>query len=627
MKKNSSLWAVIPFFISLFSYLIVLSWLDRTLFLFSVREKLDGSFFHNLLATTQAGYKLDFSLAGYILVLPFLFFIIQLIFIKKEVSKWWLRGYVMVPTFLFAAFSAINIPLYQSWNEKISKRAIQMAVETPEGLMASVDWAIIGTVVLMLGIYFLCAHYFYHEVVLRFAKYVKLTLVHIILVFLLGVVVIFSLIRGGYGRANLNPSVAYFSESTLLNHIAVNTYWALLKDLTKSQKNSPYQFMDDEEAGKILATLKLESKKDSIPKITNTDRPNIVMILLEGVTAQVVGELGGEPDVTPSINKLMKEGVNFKRAYAVGDRSDKGMIGTLSGFPAQGPESIIKNISKHEKLPAITQLYDSLGYSTSFYHGGQSEFYNFKSYMLAHGVHRIVDNNSFDISTKRVSWGVYDDIVANRMLDDLNKEKDPFFSIFYTVVNHEPFDLEGTHKFGKDNKGNGYRSTVYYTDSVVNDFVQKAKKESWYEKTLFIVLSDHGHIYPSEKYDLNRPERYHIPLFMFGGALHEDFRGVTVNDVVSQVDLATTLWNIASPTKSPFEFSVDLFDPNRPKLAFINSNNTFGVIINDNVLSYDLQGQKIGYKLPNDMSSSTSDHLLNLSKAYYQTIYQRFLSY
>ncbi|MCA5004653.1 LTA synthase family protein [Sphingobacterium bovistauri] len=627
MKKDTSLWAIIPFFISLFSYWLLLSCLDRCLFLFSIHDKLGGSDIDSFIATTLAGYKLDFSLAGYLLALPFLFFIVQIFFVKKPVSKWWLRGYVMVPTFLFAAFTAINIPLYHSWNEKISKRAIQMAASTPEGLMASIDVKLVGAVILMLVVYFFCAHFFYHGIVVRFAKYRKLSLVESIVVFFVGVVVVFSLIRGGYGRANLNPSVAYYSDNTLLNHAAVNTYWALLKDLTKSQESNPYQFMREQDAEQLVISIKLESPKDSLPKITNTDRPNIVLILLEGITAQVIEELGGESNVTPGMNKLMQEGVNFRRAYAVGDRSDKGMIGTLSGFPSQGPESIIKHISKHEKLPAITQLYDSLGYSTSFYHGGQSEFYNFKSYMLAHGVHRVIDDNNFDINTKRVSWGVYDDIVANRMFDDLNKEKNPFFSIFYTVVNHEPFDLEGNHKFGNESKANGYRSTVYYTDSVVYDLVQKAKSKPWYDNTVFVVVSDHGHLYPSEKYDLTMPERYHIPMFLFGGGLKEEYKGQVVNGVVSQSDLVTTLWNIVSKNKSPFEFSTDLFDPKRKSIAFINSNNTFGVVTNDFSISYDLQGQRTGYMYPRDMPADTANHLLSLSKAYYQTVYQRFLSY
>jgi phosphoglycerol transferase MdoB-like AlkP superfamily enzyme len=625
MNKKLGYFSAVTFYLSLLLYWLLLSTIDRALFLFSVTDKIEQSYISAFVDTSLAGYRLDFSLAGYLLVLPFLFFALQLFFIRKAVSKWWLRAYVMVPTFLFAAISISNIPLYQSWGEKISKRAIGMAVDTPEGVTASLDWSIVLQAVIGLVIFFGFAHYFYHLVVVRFANYSPLNTFQKILVFLIGLGVVFTMIRGGYGRANLNPSVAYYSESSTLNHTAVNTYWAFLKDLTKSGVKNPYNFMDGAASDSIVDSI-LKTSSDSILPILDTNKPNVVVILLEGIVAQVFEPLGGEKGITPGMNNLMKEGITFTRAYAAADRSDKGMIATFSGFPAQGSESIIKYISKHERLPAIMQLYDSLGYSTSFYHGGQSEFYNFKSYMLSHGVDRVVDNNSFDIATERVSWGVYDHVVADRMLQDLYKEVKPFFSIFYTVVNHEPFDLKGNYKFGSNTKANKYRSTVYYTDSVVNGLVNRAKKEGWYDNTVFMVLSDHGSVYPSERFDLSRPERYHIPLFLFGGALKEEWKGHQIEDVVSQTDMATTLWNFVSEETSPFKYSIDLFSKKRQNQAFYNSNMTLGIVTNDNAISYDVQGDKMSYDQGAN-SQQQKDSLIRIAKGYYQYVFKDFQQY
>lgn len=625
MNKKLGYFSAVTFYLSLLAYWLLLSAIDRALFLFSVSDKIEQSYISALFDTSVAGYKLDLSLAGYLFVLPFLFFMVQHFFIREVVSSWWLRGYVMVPTFLCAAISVSNIPLYQSWGEKISKRAIGMAVDTPQGVTASLDWSIVFQAVIGLLVFFGFAHYFYHLVVASYAKYVPLTIGGNVLVFLLGLGVIFTMIRGGYGRANLNPSVAYYSESSTLNHTAVNTYWAFLKDLTKSGVKNPYNFMDIAEADSIVDSI-FKASPDSISQILHTNKPNVVVILLEGIVAQVFEALGGEKEIAPGMNNLMNEGITFTRAYAAADRSDKGMIATFSGFPAQGSESIIKYISKHERLPAIMQVYDSLGYSTSFYHGGQSEFYNFKSYMLSHGVDRVVDNNSFDLATERVSWGVYDHVVADRMLQDLNDDEKPFFSIFYTVVNHEPFDLKGNYKFGSDTKANKYRSTVYYTDSVVNDMVNHAKKENWYENTLFVVLSDHGSVYPSEKFGLQHPDRYHIPLFMFGEALKDEWRGQQIKHVVSQTDLATTLWNFVSDKPSPFKYSIDLFSTNRPNYAFYNSNTTLGIVTNSEAISYDVQGAKVSF----DQGLNTQlqkDSLIRIAKGYYQYVFKDFQQY
>jgi phosphoglycerol transferase MdoB-like AlkP superfamily enzyme len=567
---------------------------------------------------------MDLSLTGYLLVLPFLFFVGQLLFVKKPVSKWWLRGYTMVPTFIFAAITMGNVLLYPAWNEKVSKRALLMGLETPQGVLSSLDVGMLLKAVVVLVIFFVCAHYFYHLAVVRFARYVRVGTVSTILLFALGAALIFTMIRGGYGRANINPSVAYYSENASLNHTAVNSYWALLKDLTKSAKKNPYSFMPEAKASALVADY-LSTSMDSIPNVLDTDRPNVVLVILEGIVGQVFESLGGEEGATPGMAKLMGEGVNFTRAYAAADRSDKGIAAILSGFPAQGPESIIKHISKHEKLPAITQIYDSLGYATSFYHGGQSEFYNFKSFMFAHGVDRIVDDGDFGRDVARVSWGVYDHIVAERMLTDLTTETEPFFSMFYTVVNHEPFDMDQNYHFGKDSKANAYRSTVYYTDSVLYDFVEKAKKYTWYDNTIFVVVSDHGHVYPQGRYDLNRPERYHIPLFLFGGALKEAYKGQVVSEVVSQVDLVSTLAGFVKANGDRFRYSRNLFRTKKAPSAFINSNNTLGIITADQAVTYDLQGQRVSYVQKE--GADNIDSLTQVVKAYYQTVFNDFQQY
>lgn len=613
------------FLLAYLLYWYVIFLFDRTVFLWSNWAKFDDK--SEIPFAYLYGFRLDISLACYLLVLPFLFYIIQLIFIKKRVSPWILRIYTLIPTVLFGAITIINNPLYEAWGEKISKRAILLGIGTVGGVSSSVDVGMIIVAAITLLLYFTVAHYTYHLIVVRFAKYQPQKLGKTLVYLLLGIVFIFSCIRGGYGRATLNPSAVYFSDNTTTNHLAVNTYWAFLKDMMKSSKKNPYNYMKSEEAQSIVKDI-TSSSTDSIPKVLNTDRPNVVLILLEGMVAQVFAELGGEDGITPNLDKYMREGVNFTQAYAAADRSDKGMIAVMSGFPAQGTESIIQYIPKHEKLPGIGQIFDSLNYNTSFYHGGQSQFYNFKSYMYTHGIQRVVDNADFDLHEKRNSWGVYDHIVADRMIDELSDDsnKNPFFSIFYTLVNHEPFNLDGGYKFGNKTKADMYRSTAFYTDTMIGNFIERAKKQSWYKNTIFVVVSDHGSLYPKEKYGLENPNRYHIPLFLFGDALKKEWQGRRIEDVVSQLDIATTLWNFVSTKPSPFKYSTDLFAKSRNHIALFNSNSTFGIVTNKETVGYDIIGSKILYH-NGDKLGTSKDSLLNMAKGYYQEVFRDFQNY
>jgi len=612
------------FFVAFFLYWVLLSWLDRGVFLFRVRHRVED--FGDVGYTFLYGLKLDCSLAAYLLVLPFLFFIVQHLWIRRPVSPWILRAYILLHTFFFTAITAANLPLYEAWGEKISKRAILLGFGTMSGVSNSVDPGMLWQGAWVFVLFFAAAHFFYIGVILKYAKYRPQKRTVSGWTFVLGLFVLFSVIRGGYGRTPINQSSVYFSDDNIMNHAAVNTYWSFLEDCSKIPGKNPYAFMPQEEADRLLDEA-LSSTGDSVLRVLKTDRPNVILLVLEGVVAQVFEDLGGESGVTPMMGRLMDEGISFRRAYAAAERSDKGMIALLSGFPAQGTESIIQYIPKHERLPGVGQLFDSLGYSTSFYHGGQSELYNFKSYMLTHGIDRIVDNSDFPIGAQRNSWGVYDHLVAARMLTDLNGDDKPFFSAFFALVSHEPFHLSPSYKFGKDTKANAYRSTCFYTDTMLYNFIEQAKKQDWYDSTVVVVTSDHGHIYPTEKYGLERPERYHVPLFLFGGALKEEFRGLKVDEPASQVDIAGTLAGFVGHGCRAFSYSNDLFALGRKKTAFFNSNSAFGIVAGEHVVSYDMLKRDVGYSTVPKDRPETRDSLIHVAKAYYQTVFRDFLAY
>ncbi|WDF69857.1 sulfatase-like hydrolase/transferase [Sphingobacterium oryzagri] len=624
MKQQPAWRPTLSFFIAFFSYWLLLSFIDRMAFAASVWERVDEKI--DVFYACIYGLPLDVSLASYLMVLPSLFFIAQQFFVKKPVSRWWLRIYVMLVTFFFAAVSAANLPLYEAWGEKISKRAIVLGLDTVGGVTSSIDLDVLWQAALFFTIYFTSAHYFYHLVVVRYAVFKQVGRRSLLFLSICHVLLLFSFIRGGYGQATINQSSVYFSDDNTANHVAVNTYWSFVKDLTKSAKKSPYQFMNDEEAS-ALAQANLTASAGAVMPVLNNDRPNVILVILEGMVAQIFEELGGEKDVTPHMKTLMDEGVCFRQAYAAADRSDKGMVAVMSGFPAQGPESIIKYIPKHEKLPAIGQVFDSLDYSTSFYHGGQSEFYNFKSYMFTHGIERVVDNDDFPLDAQRNSWGVYDHIVAQRMLHDLSADKKPFFSVFYTLVNHEPFHLEPKYKFGNKGKSNAYRSTSFYTDSMLFNFIEDAKKQDWYKNTIVVVTSDHGHIYPLGKYGLERPERYHIPLFMFGGALKKEFVGKKIDDVVSQIDVSATLAGFVGLQDRRFYYAQNLFATDRTAIAFYNSNSTFGAVSGNDAVCYDMLKRNVGYSTFNKDQAAAQANLLLQAKGFYQDVFLRFLGY
>ncbi|ERJ59728.1 LTA synthase family protein [Sphingobacterium paucimobilis] len=612
-----------------FLFWLIICMIDRFIFIISFFEKLKGKPFTDILKVFYHGLFLDFSAVGYICVIPFLLYCILSFFPQVKLKRKVLDVYTLVALLVYFGVSFININIYREWGDKISKRAIDAFWASPSGAIASAESTptFVPIVGIILGV--VLGYYLYRYLFKPVCFFnIKRVLPNVVKL-LVGVFVLFTFIRGGYGRAPLNPSKAYFSENTFYNHAAVNTQWSLLRDyFTRSTLLlNPYPFYADEGAIKKSIEPVFVHNPDSAMQVLTTTRPNIVLIMMESFVGDLVASLGGEQGVTPNLEKLIQHGVLFDHIYAASDRSDKGMIGILSGFPAQGPESIIKYIPKHENIPAIGQDLDKLGYSNSFYHGGQSEFYNFKSYMLTHGIDRVVDQANFGLHEERASWGVYDHVVFNQMIKDFKKEPEPFFSTMFTLINHEPFELKGTYKFGKDSNPNKFRSTAYYTDSVIFDFIEQAKKESWYENTLFVLIADHGHRFPTEQWDLSHPNRFHIPLIFFGDVIKKEYRGKVFSRIGNQTDLVATLLRQLRTGTERYPWSRDLFNPTTPQVAFYNSKDAFGIITPEQVISFDNVGKSVNYIGNPSYSKERTDSLLNIAKGYYQGVYSEFLAY
>jgi phosphoglycerol transferase MdoB-like AlkP superfamily enzyme len=149
----------------------------------------------------------------------------------------------------------------------------------------------------------------------------------------------------------------------------------------------------------------------------------------------------------------------------------------------------MKQNDKQERLPAISQELVEKAYSSSFYYGGESEFFNMKSYILSHRYQKLIDKHSFDAKDMNSKWGTYDEKVFLKNLSDMDQEKQPFFSTILTLTNHEPFELPSEPHFKGDDVDSKFRSTSFYTDSCLGAYINAAKQKSWYKNTLFVYTS------------------------------------------------------------------------------------------------------------------------------------------
>ncbi|WP_225872505.1 LTA synthase family protein [Pedobacter polaris] len=564
-------------------------------------------------------------MTAYLVVIPLIIFSIWYFSKRDHISLKWASVYNKILIVVFSLLSVINFNIYREWGSKVNARALSFAVDTPnEAFASSASSPILLSLFVLIiligsGLYL---NFLINKKQINFIK-TPFWLKVIVTVILLGVN--FLLIRGGWDVAPNNQSMAYFSKYEILNHASLNTEWNLISSILASKKTNknPYLYFDNATAEKEITEL-YSVEKDTTVSILKTKRPNIVIFILESFTADLTKTLGNEDGITPNFDSLTNKGVLFTNIYAAGNRTDKGLIGTLTGFPTLGTGSIVKWPEKMQKIPAISQKLFQNNYQTSFYYGGESEFDNYKAFILGHSYQKLIDKNSFDKKDMNSKWGAYDGLVFNRQLQELNQTKQPFFSTILSLTNHEPFEVPTTPKFGKKDIIQEFKSTAFYTDSCINSYLIAARKQAWYKNTLFIFVADHGHLYPKNKFEIFQPQRYHIPLLFYGDVIKDEYKGKKLSQIGSQQDIAATLLAQLNIPHQDFLWSKNLLNPYTKHFAFFTWDNGLGFVNDNHCVTFDNIGKNILYN-SNSKDIIKTNHNLKLGQSYLQTVYQQFI--
>jgi len=616
-----TVWTLIRYF----CFWLIFFFLERLVFILYNANRLASQNFAEVAPAFRYGLWMDASMAAYICAIPLLIFLITWYFPRLQMPKGILKWYTWVLVGICALLTVINFNIYREWGTKVNYRTFELAINSPKEAIASsasspllLSFSILFALIIT-GV--LLSNKVISWSISRKGHWLGKSGLSILLV---GLTVL--AIRGGLQDAPMNESMAYYSSNLTLNYAAVNTEWGLATDIKNAKYNTknPYHYFSRESAKKTIAAYYAKPETPGMQVLT-TARPNVVLIIMESHTGNVVESLGGEPGISNSIERLKQEGIFFDQIYSAAGRTDKGVVAVLSGFPAQASRSIMKENSKQAALPALSQIFSANGYVTPFFYGGESRFANMKSYLLSHNVKKIIEKSSFDSKYLNSSWGAFDGPVYDRMTKELAGEQQPFFATMLTLTNHEPFGLPGSRRFKGAGTEDKFRSTAFYADSCLGAFIDHAKTQSWYKNTLFVVVADHGHFLPRTDLEIFDPRRYRIPLLFFGPAVKPEFRGKTISLIGGQTDIANTLLTQLNLDAKPFTWSKDLLNPASKPFAFYNWDHGFGFITPDQVIGFDAVSNQVIHS-DKPVSKENAPAVI-AGKSFMQEVYQQYMEY
>lgn len=266
--------------------------------------------------------------------------------------------------------------------------------------------------------------------------------------------------------------------------------------------------------------------QESKNKYTNKfEGYNVVVMHLESMMTFLIDlKINGE-EVTPNLNKLVKESMYFDNFYAqvsAGTSSDTEFTFNTSLMPVQSGTVFVSYYNRN--YITLEKLLAEKGYYTFSMHGnkasmwnrnkmhpslGYMDFYSQEYYTIDEEVGLGLSDHSFFLQAEEIIKNINEDVKNS-------SEYKNYMGTIITLSNHTPFkdsktgepfsDFDVTYHTGKlDEDGNeiiydyldgstmgNYIKSAHYADECLGEFIEYIKKSPEYDKTLFVMYGDHA---------------------------------------------------------------------------------------------------------------------------------------
>jgi phosphoglycerol transferase MdoB-like AlkP superfamily enzyme len=600
---------IVVFFLFLI-YWYLLFVVARIIFLITYYTNASQLSFFEIANTFVYGFKIDLAIASYIALLPSLVLLFTSFFTTKF-TRIFYHVYTLILLLAITIILSGDLFMYKHWGFRLDATPLfYMTNLKATTASVSVLTVIGGIFAILVTTAFL---YFLYFKILSPRLNVLIKSNKSLLVILPLTLLMLIAMRGGIGISSLTTSTAYFSKNQFANHAAINPVWNVGFSITESNDlQRKYLYYSEEKMQELLKPL--NPTNGTVTKLLNTNRPNIILIITESLTAKVLEATGGRADIMPNLNQMVKEGVVFTNLYAASDRTDKGIASVLAGYPSLPGTSPLKYQKLTEKLAFVPNKLNAEGYISEFYYGGTLDFANYRSFLVQAGFDKLISDKDFPAAELESKWGAFDHVVFDKFLDKTPDSDKNFFKTILTLTSHEPFETPVEPVFSGNDDETKFMNSLHYTDGAIGNFIKEAKTRKWWDNTLVIIIADHGSRMPGNS-DLFDKARFHIPMIWLGGALTA--RDTIIDNLASQTDLAATLFAQLDINADEFKFSKNIISSDYVAYSFFTFNNGFGFQKPGKLLLYNTITNTFS---GSEQSSDSTDG--RQAKAYLQSLYQ-----
>lgn len=401
----------------------------------------------------------------------------------------------------------------------------------------------------------------------------------------------------------IKVSTAFFSNNPFYNQLGLNPVFTLFRSL---QEKRSADLMPEPEAFRLMRQfLQLTPNGEASLAKTYTfadsaaRRMNVVLVLMESMSAHKLRHFGSGSQSTPFLDSLAGQALCFDRLYSTGRHTYNGIFSTLYGYPAILSEHPMSSTVRYRTHGLPEQLQDA-GYHNVFFTTHDPSFDNLSGFLPEHGMPHIIGQNQYPKSELLMkAFGVPDHVMfrcAVDTLDQLSRADQPFFATLMTVSNHPPYVLPTGIPFQAKSADLSHQ-IVEYADWALGDFFRRCAEKPWFRNTVFVFVADHGAVVGEQPHEI--PLSYHhIPALIYSAA--PDFPAHRhLRQPASQADLGPTLLHLLGHSFRQNTPAIDLLQEHRPYAVF-SADDRIGCIDSTWFYVYNLNGEERLYRLNDD---------------------------
>ncbi|MDD3705704.1 MAG: LTA synthase family protein [Clostridiaceae bacterium] len=231
---------------------------------------------------------------------------------------------------------------------------------------------------------------------------------------------------------------------------------------------------------------------------------NLIVVQVEALQEFVIGRSVEGREITPNLNKLIKNSLYFDNYYtqtAAGGTSDAELLSNVSMHPAKDGAAFIR-FPMNDYYSLAGRLSEE-GYLTSAMHAFKPDYWNRSTIYKAFGFDEFISKEDY-VPDEISGMGLTDKSFFRQSLEYMEKYKEPYYTFLITLTGHFPYENDkryfsdfNTGKY-KDTFFGNYLEAIHYADEAMGEFIGELESRGLLDRSVLAVYGDHFGI-PKDK--------------------------------------------------------------------------------------------------------------------------------